>query len=501
MIVTFYSYKGGVGRSMALVNVGEYLARQGVRVVLIDWDLEAPGLERYFPVRREDVEARPGVIDLLIEYREAMAQPPSSAIPAPSTGPASPQGMREAKGSDGDQHVGKQFGFHSPREYLVDLSEGLGLPAGSLSLLPAGQRDGERFASYAARVQGFDWAGFYRDWEGEAYLEWFRKELRTEDNLVLVDSRTGVTEIGGVCVYQLADAVVMLCAANQSNLEGTERMAAAFDRDVVKELRGKRELHILPVPARIPKVEQIQEINGFLNDFADRMGKYYEKLNLDPEAAARRFWIPQIPLYSFRERVAVRETGRSLYRSDDLTTVYGEIAGTIAGLAKPGTALARLGGAREEGRVFKLQDDAAEQRAARDAAVLDKLDSLIAERSRAARKMRNAGYRRKAIRIASPLILVSLLQFLDFDLSTVAAASLPLLYGAFDSLTRTGTERKVPWQDVEAAVQDLWRNRAAFLAEEGDFARRVEPRQLLEERLERTRKGMEPWSDSGLDLL
>ena len=43
MIFTFYSYKGGVGRSMAMANVGEWLCRQGLRVAMVDWDLEAPG--------------------------------------------------------------------------------------------------------------------------------------------------------------------------------------------------------------------------------------------------------------------------------------------------------------------------------------------------------------------------------------------------------------------------------------------------------------------------
>ena len=48
MIVTFYSYKGGVGRSMALANVAEWFRLQGLRVVMVDWDLEAPGLESFF---------------------------------------------------------------------------------------------------------------------------------------------------------------------------------------------------------------------------------------------------------------------------------------------------------------------------------------------------------------------------------------------------------------------------------------------------------------------
>ena len=47
-IITFYSYKGGVGRSMALANIAWILASNGKRVLMVDWDLEAPGLHRYF---------------------------------------------------------------------------------------------------------------------------------------------------------------------------------------------------------------------------------------------------------------------------------------------------------------------------------------------------------------------------------------------------------------------------------------------------------------------
>jgi cellulose biosynthesis protein BcsQ len=44
VICTFYSYKGGVGRSMALANAAHILAQFGLRVLMIDFDLEAPGL-------------------------------------------------------------------------------------------------------------------------------------------------------------------------------------------------------------------------------------------------------------------------------------------------------------------------------------------------------------------------------------------------------------------------------------------------------------------------
>lgn len=42
-IVTFYSYKGGTGRTMALANTAWILAANGKRVLAVDWDLEAPG--------------------------------------------------------------------------------------------------------------------------------------------------------------------------------------------------------------------------------------------------------------------------------------------------------------------------------------------------------------------------------------------------------------------------------------------------------------------------
>jgi len=70
--VTFYSFKGGSGRSMALANVAWILASSGRRVLTIDWDLEAPGLHRYFRpfLRDPELVATRGLIDLLWEYSD-----------------------------------------------------------------------------------------------------------------------------------------------------------------------------------------------------------------------------------------------------------------------------------------------------------------------------------------------------------------------------------------------------------------------------------------------
>jgi cellulose biosynthesis protein BcsQ len=73
MIYAFYSFKGGVGRSMALANIGEIFHEKGLRTLLVDWDLGAPGLETYF--HRDSAlsgsRAHPGLIDMLAAYRES----------------------------------------------------------------------------------------------------------------------------------------------------------------------------------------------------------------------------------------------------------------------------------------------------------------------------------------------------------------------------------------------------------------------------------------------
>ena len=74
-IVTFYSYKGGTGRSMAVANVAWILASNGNRVLIIDWDLEAPGLHKYFHpfLRDKKLSNTRGVIDFVLEFAsEAM---------------------------------------------------------------------------------------------------------------------------------------------------------------------------------------------------------------------------------------------------------------------------------------------------------------------------------------------------------------------------------------------------------------------------------------------
>src|SRR5471030_152781 len=70
-VVTFYSYKGGTGRTMALSNIAVLLARQHnatTPVLMMDWDMEAPGLHHYFGSNDDG----PGVLELFEACREQL---------------------------------------------------------------------------------------------------------------------------------------------------------------------------------------------------------------------------------------------------------------------------------------------------------------------------------------------------------------------------------------------------------------------------------------------
>ncbi|MCX6641832.1 MAG: hypothetical protein NTV15_00385, partial [Candidatus Bathyarchaeota archaeon] len=81
-VTTFYSYKGGTGRSMALANVACILAKSHEgRVLMIDWDLEAPGLHRFFrrriidglnPMDSYALDNKPGLIELFIDLKNLL---------------------------------------------------------------------------------------------------------------------------------------------------------------------------------------------------------------------------------------------------------------------------------------------------------------------------------------------------------------------------------------------------------------------------------------------
>src|ERR1700730_5891671 len=166
--VTFYSFKGGSGRSMALANVAWILAASGRRVLTIDWDLEAPGLHRYFRPFLQDPElvGTRGLIDLLWEYSDLVLSPRKDW----------PAGVEDPKL------------YADPHRYIIPLQWPFSNIDGCVHFLGSGLQD----PAYGNRVRDFDWRAFYESLGGNLFIDSLRERLKYD--FVLIDSRTGVAD-------------------------------------------------------------------------------------------------------------------------------------------------------------------------------------------------------------------------------------------------------------------------------------------------------------------
>lgn len=366
MIYTFYSFKGGVGRSMAMANIAELLCRKGLRVLMVDFDLEAPGLERYFYSAAEtdqlnEVLEQRGIIDMLVSYKDLYSLP-APVIPhkeiagkadqatnsaervAQRVFPFSVEPLRnfcipihkKANGEAGENKRGELLLMPAGRRkmksqdallrYLKKAADGSGSSDGGSAAEKAAQAQKDEFTLYAERVRAFDWNDFYANWQGEHFFDWFRENVKKLADVILIDSRTGVAEMSGVCTHHLADAVVLFVAANYQNLFGTEMIAHSLS----KVKRGSGNLRLMFVPSRIESAEKVKQ-DEFAKDFLSTFEGFTQSSELTFEKNAFvDLKVPYVPYYSYTEDLAAHDSNSAT--SDDLLKPYNRICLALAQL-------------------------------------------------------------------------------------------------------------------------------------------------------------------------
>ena len=325
-VVTFYSYKGGVGRTMALVNVAHVLARDGWRVLMVDFDLEAPGMTHFFAeqVRNRPETVKHDALDLLLH----------------------------AKGTIGwDLTEKKSKPLEIPKslaEYIVNIplpdkwkDKVIPYRSGRLDLLPAtldpvereDAPEAEPSRNYLRRMDELDLQGVFdvggpRHWFGNHVRQYFvnarfkatgdllftlRKTVWAAYDLVLVDSRTGLNEVAGLCIGPLCDALVICCGLNDQSIYGTKyfmKKAGLFDRDKAKPYT----LVAGPVPP------------WHTREADERIGLLSRELRAGPVVE-----VPYHPAAALVEKTFVLDE-----RKEPITHAYERLAPVVAGLAEPG---------------------------------------------------------------------------------------------------------------------------------------------------------------------
>lgn len=216
-LTTFYAYDSGAARSLVLSNMAWLLTRPrhgSTPVLMIDWDLESPGLHHLFGGAGE----RPGLLELFTAWRDQLASMP------PDSGDAEARAQQVLAAIDWRAYVER-----------VDTSR-------PLYLLRAGRID----ASYGERAARLDWDALFH--ACPPLLRQWRGGLAAAYRHVFIDARCGRSAAVSVCTSLLPDKIVGLFTPAQRSLDG---LCGVVERAIayrVTHEEAQRPLLLYPLP-------------------------------------------------------------------------------------------------------------------------------------------------------------------------------------------------------------------------------------------------------------
>lgn len=246
---TLYGIKGGVGRSTALTAWARYLANLGQRVLVIDLDLESPGVSSSLM----PAEAPPdfGIVDWLVEDAvnnadEELMRRMIAASPL-------------ATGTNGDILV-VTCGNASTGTYLEKLARAY------LDVPSAGPDQGVR--SFAERI-------------GRLVDE---VEREVNPTVVLIDSRAGLHDLAGIATTRLGAMTFLFAVGSRQTWDGYWTLFSHWARrsDIAKEVRDRVKM----VAAHVPESGTEAYLDRFINDAYETFAEtiYEEAGPENPEA-------------------------------------------------------------------------------------------------------------------------------------------------------------------------------------------------------------------------
>lgn len=201
---------------MALANVAVELAKRGRRVLMVDFDLEAPGLDTFrVPL---STSSTLGIVDYVQSYLETGTPPRLD-----------------------------EYFYKLPIE--VNSS-------GEIWVMPAGKQD----KKYDSKYKAIDWQELYAKRNGFLFFENLKAEWERflNPDYVLIDSRTGHTDVGGICTRQLPHAVLVFFFPNEQNRRGLESIVRQIREEENGPLEKVITLHF--VMANVPDLDDEEEI-------------------------------------------------------------------------------------------------------------------------------------------------------------------------------------------------------------------------------------------------
>lgn len=287
-VVTFYSYKGGMGRTTTLMGFALWLANKGKKVAIIDCDLEAPGYLNFFNLG-EQKQFVDGNKNGFVEFMGD-----SSFM----------RKFNTVNNSDSDNEDDKPFDI---KNYIViptapDDNQEAGRIYDNIYIVPGGNLNdafidiiGEEDDESEFRSEQWEKAIINRSHyiEGLSRINLsnpnvlksnFEKLIQLlkdtyKIDIVLIDSRTGFNDIYGSTAFDLSDHIVAFFGFSKQTIPGLRQLLDTYAK-FGKRLGLTLCNSILPAKTLIDKDKRLYEKwKKFSDDFSRQVRNQVRNIN------------------------------------------------------------------------------------------------------------------------------------------------------------------------------------------------------------------------------
>lgn len=261
--VTFFSFKGGVGRTYTMLNVAYEVARRGAFVVLADWDIHAPGLTVLPDLSPPEVEpgklaVRKGVVDYFESALNFFENDEKGKVLDPSSFVCATQLANNAREENRFLEVREQF--------KGDIHF---IPTGRFQPNPPSKSDNSKESietgdAYHKQLQNIPFNLINKIKEDERkdrsllknFVHSIAKNVRSDvfgpekpPDFLFIDCRTGLTELGDLTLDIISDHIVLVSGLNRQNLVGLDSTLDTIVPQVpFNGIRSYLSLVLSPVP-------------------------------------------------------------------------------------------------------------------------------------------------------------------------------------------------------------------------------------------------------------
>ncbi|GGE14988.1 ParA family protein [Sphingobacterium cellulitidis] len=246
-IITFYSYKGGMGRTTTLTSYAlDLVMNHKKRVCIIDCDFEAPGYLNFFNLSHNENIAtgeKNGIVEFLIDYAFKRKVDINNYIVSPKS-------------------------FNQP-----ELSNLFIVPAGNLSDTTVTETENSFTTHRDQYLEGLARLDFANE---ETIIEGFNAMFvglkdKIKPDVILIDSRTGFNDVFGITALILSDLIIGFFGSSEQTKPGLRFL---LDKFYEMNSIDNSNTELLLVNSILPK-DSIQS-ESFHNTFVTEVGQYVQ---------------------------------------------------------------------------------------------------------------------------------------------------------------------------------------------------------------------------------